>query len=140
MRPLIRTAIRASSAFERNTHKKESEPVRKAQHSSTRNQDGYHIPSSPEDQVMSRNKPKEFETVNSSTPRPLNINDVASAPPELRLKKASKIPNNAKSGPKSVLSLAQKAKMEIERESAIQRYRALKEQKAKTARGLHDPS
>jgi hypothetical protein len=82
-------------------------------------------------------RPKEFATTSSAAPR--RLNDVAMAPPELKklprgAAKRSASGGKAKAGATAaagVLSMAQRAMMEVERENAIRRYREMKERKAK---------
>ena len=85
-------------------------------------------------------RPKEFAVISSAAPR--NLNDIAMAPPAL-----NKFPRGVKTkhcslaaggGGKAkagagagVLSMAQRVMMEVERESAIKRYREMKERKTK---------
>jgi hypothetical protein len=86
-------------------------------------------------------RPKEFATTSSAAPR--RLNDIATAPPELKRlpRGAAKHPagGNAKTTKRGagagagVLSMAQRAMMEVERENAIRRYREMKERKAKEA-------
>lgn len=81
-----------------------------------------------------RTKALDFEKYSSS--RPKRLNDIAQAPPVLKhLPRGARA--NASSGGKaagkadSVVSAAQKRMMELEREKAITRYRALRESKFK---------
>ena len=85
-------------------------------------------------------RPKEFAVVSSAAPR--RLNDIAMAPPELKkfprgVKKHSSLAGGgekAKAGAGAgVLSMAQRVMMEAERESAIKRYREMKERKTKEA-------
>lgn len=75
----------------------------------------------------------DFTKASTSTPK--SVNDIVQAPPQI-----NRLPRNAKKivaasgkGKKSdmVISMAQKAAMEAERENVIQRYRELKEQRLK---------
>ncbi|EIN12868.1 hypothetical protein PUNSTDRAFT_50095 [Punctularia strigosozonata HHB-11173 SS5] len=83
-----------------------------------------------------KDPPKDFERTSSSAPK--RLNDVAQAPPELRelpqriTREGSRGWDPREGKAKGVLSMAQRALMEAEREKAIQRYRQLKEQKMKT--------
>ncbi|TBU24420.1 hypothetical protein BD311DRAFT_561405 [Dichomitus squalens] len=82
--------------------------------------------------------PKEFQKVDTSAPR--RLNDVAQAPPELKKlpRKAKKLAamgggtkaSGATSLKDGVLSMAQKAMMEEERERAIRLYREMKKGKS----------
>ena len=85
-----------------------------------------------------------------ATSAPKRLNDIVQAPPELkvapRLKRMAAAAQNKKKGAANddseedvgsgVVSAAQKRMMELEREKAIQRYRALKEAKMKGLRGV----
>ena len=75
-----------------------------------------------------------------SSTTPCHLNDVAMALPELKklprsaVKQHWSVGGKAKAGMAAavgVLSMAQRAMMEIERENAIRRYREMKEHKAK---------
>lgn len=73
-----------------------------------------------------------------SSAAPRRLNDVAMAPPELKklprgaAKRSSSSGGKAKAGAAAgVLSMAQRAMMEVERENAIRRYREMRERKAK---------
>ncbi|KAI0321976.1 hypothetical protein OF83DRAFT_1044040, partial [Amylostereum chailletii] len=135
MRPLVRSAMQSSSAsaVERRARKKELEVAQnsttQSDKSSKRTGTQDRVPPSSDSFDKHSDKPKEFTSQSSAAPRRLNLNDVASAPPELKLKKArvsEAIGGNGKAG---VLSLAQRAMMEEERENAIRRYRELKERR-----------
>ncbi len=79
-------------------------------------------------------EPREFEKVDTSAPK--RLNDVAQAPPELKKlpRKAKKLAamggaakgSGAGSLKEGLLSMAQKAMMEEERERAIRLYREMK--------------
>ncbi|KAH9174191.1 hypothetical protein EDB89DRAFT_1904681 [Lactarius sanguifluus] len=139
MRPLVQSAMRASAATERKERKaatvngtpresKARSSVGKAEGTTTT------TPSTAAGGDKHRDRPKEFATISSARPR--RLNDIATAPPELK-----KLPRRRASdlGAKhartkavgSVLSMAQRAMMETERENAIRRYREMKERKAK---------
>jgi hypothetical protein len=157
MRPLVRSAVQASAATERKARKaataaassnKNPNSIRQASRASppsiTRNSSKDHAEDAPLSSARARHddddSPKEFVTTSSSAPR--RLNDVALAPPELK-----KLPRGAakhsSSGGKAkasaaaaaaaagVLSMAQRAMMEVERENAIRRYREMKERKAR---------
>jgi hypothetical protein len=94
-----------------------------------------------------RSRPTEFTKLSSSAPR--RLNDIAQAPPTLsRVPKARKLNHTAFTsgdtgkGKKTtkadgVLSMAQRAMMDAEREKAIQRYRELKERRmAEAGKGM----
>ena len=86
--------------------------------------------------VDEKEKPKDFAKFSTSAPR--RLNDIAEAPPELkklpRGAKASKTADIGVKGSSSlregVLSMAQKAMLEQERERAIRAYRELKKRGA----------
>ena len=148
MRPLVQSAMRASAATERKERKtaasnKSTNKFRqppKATSSSTNahaEDASARPPSATARHDDDDDRPKEFATTSSAAPR--RLNDVAMAPPELK-----KLPRGAAkrlaSGGKAkagataaagVLSMAQRAMMEVERENAIRRYREMKERKAK---------
>ena len=75
----------------------------------------------------------EFAKVSTSAPK--RINDIAQAPPQIKHlpRNAKKIVATSGKGKKSdaIVSMAQKAMMEAERENVIQRYRELKKQRLK---------
>ena len=86
-----------------------------------------------EDGVSQRSKPKDFERIETSVPK--RLNDIVQAPPEIKKlpRKAKKLASErgqkeegAKSLREGVMSMAQKAKMEEERERAIRLYREMK--------------
>ena len=83
-------------------------------------------------QPVGQEKPKDFATFSASAPR--RLNDIAEAPPELK-----KLPRGAKARKASevgikgsgslrdgILSMAQKAMLEEERERVIKAYREMK--------------
>ncbi|KAG2341540.1 hypothetical protein BDR05DRAFT_976878 [Suillus weaverae] len=83
-------------------------------------------------QRQPRDKPKEFCVSSTSAPR--RLNDIAQEPPRF-----GKLPQGARSGKDSskekvagILSMAQKAMMEEERENVIKRYRELKAKKLRS--------
>ncbi|KAH9029535.1 hypothetical protein EDB84DRAFT_1496102 [Lactarius hengduanensis] len=135
MRPLVRSAMLASAATERKERKAvtvNGTPRESKARSSVGKAEG--TPSIAAGGDKHRDRPKEFATISSARPR--RLNDIATAPPELK-----KLPRRRASdlGAKhartkavgSVLSMAQRAMMETERENAIRRYREMKERKAK---------
>ena len=84
----------------------------------------------------SRAKPKEFEKLSTSAPK--RLNDIVQAPPEIKQlpRKAKKLAaeggqkgEGAKSLREGVVSMAQKAMMEEERERVIRLYREMKKGK-----------
>jgi hypothetical protein len=141
MRPLVRSAMRASAATERKKQKAASSNANPAsstkppKKTKTQQQPPSHPPSS----ITRRDdddddRPKEFATTSSAVPR--RLNDVVMAPPQLKslprgaakraLARGGKVDVRAGTG---VLSMAQRAMMEVERENAIRRYREMKERK-----------
>lgn len=89
-----------------------------------------------------KERASEFATANSSAPR--RLNDIAQAPPMLsKVPKARKASaafasvggtaGAAKAKADGVVSMAQRAMMDAERERVIQRYRELKERRAAAA-------
>ena len=156
MRPLVRSAMRASAATERKERKEivtaTAAGAKTQQPSSTTKTKGPNVDSKHDDAEESasiqtvdkhRDRPKEFATTSSAAPR--RLNDVAMAPPELKRLKLQRPKGVANSGGKQqqqqqqhaaqtkvagVLSMAQRAMMEVERENAIRRYRVMKERKS----------
>ena len=158
MRPLVRSAMRASAATERKERKEivtaTAARAKTQQPSSTTKTKGRNVGSKHDDAEESasiqtvdkhRDRPKEFATTSSAAPR--RLNDVAMAPPELKRLKLQRPKAAANSGGKQqqqqqqqqhavqtkvagVLSMAQRAMMEVERENAIRRYRVMKERKS----------
>ncbi|OBZ67914.1 hypothetical protein A0H81_12146 [Grifola frondosa] len=148
MRPAVRSAIQTSSAQMRKFRKEEL-AMQSSKGSSGKAQptpsnvasrskpklDTYPDPDSEREHVTPKAKakadrPKEFETISSSAPR--RLNDVVLAPPLL-----TKLPRGAKAAAakaagqprgetktlrEGILSMAQKAMMEEERERAIRLY------------------
>jgi len=144
MRPLVKSAVQSSSAHMRklakDTSNKVDERSRKTSNSSgptasvgkTREPKPKADPA--QDRVEDRKGPStEFEKTSTSAPR--RVNDIVQAPPHIKHfpRNAKKIVATAGKGRKSdaVISMAQKAMMEAERENVIQRYRELKERRLK---------
>ncbi|KAI0303497.1 hypothetical protein B0F90DRAFT_1626588 [Multifurca ochricompacta] len=147
MRPLVQSAMRNSATTERRERKViatatvVNEPQRAASGSGSRKMEKDSSRNSKSDVGDSHiaaidkhhDRPKEFATVSSSTPR--RLNDIVVAPPELKklprgaAKSAGKYTSQTKAG--GVLSMAQRAMMSVERENVIRRYREMKERKAK---------
>lgn len=91
-------------------------------------------PVTAQDRVEDQKEPTmEFAKVSTSAPK--RINDIAQAPPQIKHlpRNAKKIVATSGKGKKSdaIVSMAQKAMMEAERENVIQRYRELKKQRLK---------
>ncbi|KAH8991147.1 hypothetical protein EDB86DRAFT_3080136 [Lactarius hatsudake] len=137
MRPLVRSAMLASAATERKERKAATTPREsKARSSVGKAEEGTTTttPSTAAGGDKHRDRPKEFATISSARPR--RLNDIATAPPELKKlprRRASDLGANPArtKAVGSVLSMAQRAMMETERENAIRRYREMKERKAK---------
>ena len=128
MRPLVRDAVKTSLAVSRSTQKKEeAEKAPKKMKKNTRG-DEDDDSETPRQADKHRAKAKEFQTLSTSAPK--RLNDIVQAPPEMpRLRGAEKVLGRTggsvgKSG--GVVSMAQKAMMEEERENAIRRYREMK--------------
>ena len=154
MRADVRAAMQSSSAHGRKARKQEAEATAatKAGNIAKNNTKAQRrqSPDSEDDDAASRpadkhaDRPKEFAKIQTSAPR--NVNDIAQAPPTLSLKKATKL--QASAGPEGlrggkaagVLSMAQRAMMEVEREKAIQHYRELKEKKIAAAQARRELS
>jgi len=137
MRPLVQSAMRASAATERKERRAAAvngTPRESKFRSSIGKIEAEGTTAVGDDKH--RDRPKEFATISSARPR--RLNDIATAPPELK-----KLPRGASNlGAKNsaparmkavggVLSMAQRAMMETERENAIRRYREMKERKVK---------
>jgi hypothetical protein len=129
MAPLVRTALTSSSTQTRKVRKeelghkereKEGKEKNKNKTSSTRQSE------LPTERVVTKTK----ESRDFSKAAPRKLNDVVQAPPELpTLRLTVKKDGGKTKDGDSILSLAQKAMMEKERENAIRRYRELKERK-----------
>ena len=148
MRPLVRSAMRASAATERaerkaiaadaasaKSHRPTSTTTRKTK-SRSRHENVDAIPIQAINKQSDR--PKEFAITSSAGPR--RLNDVAMAPPEL--KRLSQPRGVARSGEKprvmeskagGVPSMAQRAMLEAEWENAIRRYREMKKEAHRSA-------
>jgi hypothetical protein len=85
--------------------------------------------------LSTKERPKEFTSFSASAPR--RLNDVVQAPPELkRLPRGATAkvavrgkPDGTKSLREGVLSMAQKAMMDQERERVVKAYREMKKRK-----------
>ena len=95
-----------------------------------------------QDRVEDQEPPTEF--VKASTSVPKRVNDIVQAPPQIKHlpRNAKKLVATSGKGKKSeaVVSMAQKARMEAERENVIQRYRELKERRLKQTQSLSMPA
>ncbi|KAH9010297.1 hypothetical protein EDB85DRAFT_2136367 [Lactarius pseudohatsudake] len=145
MRPLVRSAMLASAATERKERKAATTPRESKARSSVGKAEGTTTttPSTAAGGDKHRDRPKEFATISSARPR--RLNDIATAPPELKnlpRRRASDLgAKHARTkAVGSGLSMAQRAMMETERENAIRRYREMKERKAKDERRTDGPS
>ena len=127
MRPLVKSAMQTSSAVSRKIQKIEQEAERekkKSKPSLKLPEPQANRSSLPDDH---EDHPKDFLKTSSSVPR--RLNDVVTAPPILK-----RSPRGVKAERKrtGILSMAQQAMMEAEREKAILRYRKMKESKRDT--------
>ena len=143
MMPLIKTALRQSSAQTRKVRRGEAaqETGRQGKQtdktcptlSKTSKKGSDPPPATIADEIANtRDLTRGFQVVSSSAPR--RLNDIAKEPPEIR-----KLSRGAtKSDPVSlgVLSMAQKAMMEEERDKAIRHYRELKARRLRGSNGL----
>jgi len=150
MRPLVISAVQSSSAHMRKLARDVSNGNEKSQKtsnppdpiSSTRKTEQHHnvtkLTEPAQDRGQGQRKKPSTEFAKASTSMPKSVNDIVRAPPRIK-----HLPRNAKKivaasgrGKKSdaVISMAQKAMMEAERENAIQRYRELKERRLKLQR------
>lgn len=125
MRPVVKSAIRSSSAQSRKVKKSELDSKIKNT-SKSKERDASLLPD-----LTSKHDDRPTEFQKSSTSAPRRLNDIAQAPPEFK-----KLPRGVgKDQPKAtgsrdgVLSMKQKLMMEEEREKAIIRYRQLKERR-----------
>ncbi|PFH53267.1 hypothetical protein AMATHDRAFT_119022, partial [Amanita thiersii Skay4041] len=135
MRPLVKSAIQASKAIIRQTLKETKRAAQAKRLKLT-------SPSTSSPPLQKKHKPnqspsgsgprpsaqiREFEKLSTSLPR--RLNDVAQAPPLLTtlprgVKKVQQADGASKHD--GILSMAQRAMMEEEREKAIKKYRMLK--------------
>ncbi|KIJ60309.1 hypothetical protein HYDPIDRAFT_99131 [Hydnomerulius pinastri MD-312] len=137
MMPLLKTALQESSAQARKVRKEEAiqvaqTPNKKNDKSRLKQPATSKKASTPpptasadEDSLNPQKKAKEFQVVSTAAPR--RLNDVAQEPPELKKLPRGAVKNDR--SPSGVLSMAQKAMMEEEREKAIKHYRELKARK-----------
>jgi len=157
MRPLVKSAVQSSSAHMRKLAKELSDRVDKKPQKPSEPPD----PNSPkmklkqprnatrldpdpaQDRLEAQRKRPPTEFVKASTSAPRSVNDIVQAPPQMRHlpRNAKKIVAASGNGQKSdaVVSMAQKAMMEAERENAIQRYRELKERRLKQLQKTINP-
>lgn len=150
MRPLVRSAVQSSSARMRRSAQETSKRIDKRFQKRLDYSSG---PRSPAKMKQLRNDTKpdsdtaqdrdssgqrgktSIEFAKASTSAPRSVNDIVQAPPQI-----NRLPRNAKKvveasgkGKKwdTVIPMAQKAMMEAERDSAIKRYRELKDRRWK---------
>jgi hypothetical protein len=153
MRPLVQSAMRASAATERKERKATAASFSSTSHTSTATATTKKAPVKDAPSTTARrdndgdgddgddnddndHRPKEFAVMSSAAPR--RLNDIAMAPPELKkfprgVKTKHNSPGAGAGAGAGVLSMAQRVMMEAERESAIKRYREMKERKTKEA-------
>lgn len=135
MRGDVRTAMQTSSSVARKVKKEEA--ISKGKQSKSNPIQGKKTKPDSEDDAEEEGKsnqstqsqPKEFTVLSTSTPR--RLNDIVMAPPEIkRLPRGAKLKNQVSSSQSlkdGVLSMAQKAMLEEERERAIRLYREMKQ-------------
>ncbi|KAI0068634.1 hypothetical protein BV25DRAFT_1923837 [Artomyces pyxidatus] len=146
MRPLVRSAMQTSSAVGRKARKDQTKAKdSKADYYATdsdRKQKTKAVadPPVPSSEEKHKGRPKEFSKLSTSTPR--RLNDIAMAPPDLNKPPRGTTRMKAADGTSgrgsSVLSMAQKAMMDTEREKVIKRYREMKEKKRVSGRALDE--
>ncbi|KAG7444068.1 uncharacterized protein BT62DRAFT_981740 [Guyanagaster necrorhizus] len=126
MRPLVKNAVQSSLANARKVRTTEMNAKKKAK--AKHAEEAERSPSPPPIPSKHADRPKEFQTISSSAPR--RLNDIAQAPPEFtKLPRGAVWPDETRNAGKKrdgVLSMAQKAMMEDERNKAIARYREMK--------------
>lgn len=129
MRPLVKNAVHLSKIAVRDARRQELTAKAAKQAPKLKRDVRDHL-DEPANELTSQVsiRPTEFETLSTSAPR--RLNDIAQSPPELsRLPRGvstAKVANAKVDRRDGVLSLAQKAMMEEEREKAVARYRELK--------------
>ena len=153
MRPLVKSAVQSSSAHMRKLAKEMSNEIEEKSRKTSNSSDPSpstrgmkqprnvtkSAPDPSQDRVEDQNEPS-TEFAKASTSVPKRVNDIVQAPPQIKHlpRKAKEIVAASGKGKKSdaIVSMAQKAMLETEREKVIQRYRELKEQRLK----LHQKS
>lgn len=135
--PLIKTALRHSSAQTRRVRREEvaQETLKRGKQGDKARQPLLESPKKHSDPsptavadreiVNPENAGKEFQVALTSAPR--RLNDIAQEPPVIKKLPRGVTKNDA--APSGVLSMAQKAMMEEERDKAIRHYRELKARK-----------
>lgn len=137
MRPLVRTAMSSTvsvSKQKRKASERDEQPNTPAKPNETKS------PRHPESKSQAKESnstelvavQKDFDRLVTSAPK--RLNDIVLAPPQLSIGSRLKLKpkdSTKSSGDKSdnVVSVAQKRMMDLEREKAIARYRALKSAK-----------
>ncbi|KAI0630638.1 hypothetical protein C8Q77DRAFT_1063530 [Trametes polyzona] len=154
MRHSVREAMQISSAKMRRARKEEEEqlaqksgsgkakPAPKARSNGNGRASRARRPATATAKGNAADEPKDFERVSTSAPR--RLNDVVQAPPQIKKlpRKAKKLQaaqggaaqkgEGAKSLREGIMSMAQKAMMEEERDRVIRLYREMKKGKAAT--------
>ncbi|TCD65853.1 hypothetical protein EIP91_002159 [Steccherinum ochraceum] len=133
LRGTVKVALHASAAHARKA-KKETEELK--QPTKSKLQKSSEVNDSDPDSVPQASRTRPTEYTSSSTSAPRRLNDIVQAPPELKkLPRGAKTKDNAAvkmdagkshSLRDGVLSMAQKAMLEEERERAVRLYREMK--------------
>ena len=142
MMPLIRTALRQSSAQTRKARREEAaqetlkqdKQANRGRRRSGRPEKSQDPPPAANADEMTKplNVTKDFQALSTSAPR--RLNDIAQEPPVIKKVPRGVTKNDA--APPGGLSMAQKAMMEEERERVIRHYRDLKARKRRDGGGL----
>jgi len=140
MMPLIKAALRQTSAQARKVRRevaaqetlKRGKQAEKAPESSKKGSDPPPIDAVDEENTGRRHVTKEFQVASTSTPR--RLNDIVQEPPMIKKLPRGAVKNDA--APSGVLSMAQKAMMEEERDKAVRHYRELKARKQRENGGV----
>jgi hypothetical protein len=145
MRPLVRTAMSTASAHTRRVAKEgttstDKKPSAKPTPKSNGKRPAEDSDESEEEDPPQKAQATEFQIVHSSAPR--RLNDIAQAPPTFaKLPKErgtaaalARLRGDKKEHSKAdnVVSMTQRARMEEERELAVQRYRDMKAAKSRS--------
>lgn len=135
MRESVRAAMQTSSAVTRKAKKEEATSKGKQPETNPNKKKakakakGDSQDDSEEEARSPPPRPKDFTTLSTSAPR--RLNDIVQAPPEIKkLPRGAKVKNQTTSSQSlkdGVLSMAQKAMLEEERERAIRLYREMKQ-------------
>lgn len=143
MMPVIKTALRQSSTQMRKVRREEAaqETLKRGKHTdkgrhtleSSKEGSDPPPPATADEITNPRNLiAKEFQVVSTSAPR--RLNDIAQEPPVIKKLPRGAIKNDT--AQPGVLSIAQKAMMEEERDKAIRHYRELKAGKLRESGSL----